>query len=39
MHNLDLSFEELLEDIFSDNEDVNESKVSSFCDQILKKEI
>ncbi len=36
MHNLDLTFEELLEDIFEDNTLVNEEKVKKFCNNILK---
>jgi hypothetical protein len=35
MHNLDLSFEEILEDIFSVNLNENENIVTSFCDEIL----
>jgi hypothetical protein len=31
MHNLDLSFEEILEDIFDHNPITNEEKVSQFC--------
>ena len=35
MHNLDLSFEELLEDIFDDkNEEINEESVRNFCSDI-----
>ncbi len=36
MFNLDLPFDELLEDIFSDNNDLNETRVKLFCEQILK---
>jgi hypothetical protein len=39
MHNLDLTFEELLEDIFCPNEDINESRVSLFCDKILQGQV
>jgi hypothetical protein len=35
MHNLDLTFEELLEDIFSDNLDDNENQVKLFCENII----
>jgi hypothetical protein len=38
MYNLDLSFNDILEDIFSENLDLNETKVKSFCDDILKLE-
>jgi hypothetical protein len=36
MFNLDLSFEELLEEIFSSNLDENENTVMLFCENILK---
>ena len=36
MFNLDLRFEELLEDIFSANLDKNETIVQLFCEDILK---
>jgi hypothetical protein len=36
MFNLDLTFDELLEEIFSNNEDENETKVKKFCDEVLK---
>jgi hypothetical protein len=36
MFNLDLPFDELLEDIFSDNNEQNETTVKLFCEQILK---
>jgi hypothetical protein len=35
MFNLDLLFDELLEEIFSVNEDENETKVTKFCSDIL----
>ena len=37
MHNLDLSFEDLLEDIFNHNHIENEEKVKQFCEEILTK--
>jgi hypothetical protein len=37
MFNLDLEFEELLEDIFSVSQDQNEDIVKLFCDDVLKK--
>jgi hypothetical protein len=36
MFNLDLTFEELLEDIFSVSQDKNEDIVKLFCENILK---
>jgi hypothetical protein len=36
MHNLDLTFSELLEEIFDDDLLKNESIVKQFCDKILK---
>ena len=39
MFNLDLSFDELLEDIFSLNQEKNESKVEQFCDEILNEKL
>ncbi len=36
MFNLDLTFEELLEDIFTSNQNENESRVKSFCEDIIK---
>ncbi len=36
MFNLDLQFEELLEDIFSESSEDNESSVKFFCDKILE---
>ncbi len=36
MFNLDLPFDELLEDIFSDNNELNETTVKLFFEQILK---
>jgi hypothetical protein len=35
MFNLDLTFEEILEDIFSLNQDNNEIKVTKFCSDVL----
>jgi hypothetical protein len=35
MFNLDLTFEEILEDIFSLNEDENERRVEKFCSDVL----
>jgi hypothetical protein len=35
MHNLDLTFEELLEEIFEDSTFANEETVSRFCNDIL----
>ena len=36
MHNLDLSFDEILEDIFDEEDlETNENKVKKFCDNIL----
>jgi hypothetical protein len=37
MHNLDLTFEEILEDIFEDDTIKNEEIVSQFCDNLLIK--
>jgi len=36
MFNLDLQFEEILEDIFSESCETNETLVKTFCDKILK---
>ena len=36
MHNLDLSFEEILHDIFEEKTKINEEKVVLFCEEILK---
>jgi hypothetical protein len=36
MHNLDLSLEELLEDIFEETPSINEEKVKQFCENLLK---
>jgi hypothetical protein len=38
MYNLDLSFDEVLEEVFYENLDKNETKVKLFCDDILKLE-
>jgi len=36
MHNLDLSFDEILEDIFDEEDlETNENNVKKFCDNIL----
>ncbi len=35
MFNLDLSFDELLEDIFSLDQDKNETQVKKFCSEVL----
>ena len=35
LFNLDLTFDELLEDIFENNIDENEKKVTEFCQNIL----
>ncbi len=35
MHNLDLSFEDIIEDIFDEDQSVNEEKVKKFCNDIL----
>jgi hypothetical protein len=35
MHNLDLTFHEVLEEIFDEDEEKNESKVIKFCENIL----
>jgi hypothetical protein len=34
LHNFDMSFDDILEDIFEINVDSNESKVIKFCDNI-----
>lgn len=36
MHNLDLTFDDILEDIFSFNLTINEEKVQQFCDELKK---
>ena len=36
MHNLDLSFEEILHDLFETDKFRNEEKVQNFCDLALK---
>ena len=36
MHNLDMSFEEILEEIFESNLKDNEQKVKQFCEDIIK---
>lgn len=36
MHNLDLSFEEILHDLFKTDKSHNEKKVQEFCDFALK---
>ncbi len=36
MFNLDLQFEEILEDIFSESCEENERSVKFFCDKVLK---
>ena len=38
MFNLDLTFEEILDDIFEINNNTNELNVSNFCINILKEE-
>jgi hypothetical protein len=35
MFNLDLEFEELLEEIFSEDLDTNEREVQTFCEEVL----
>ena len=37
MHNLDLSFEDLLHELFDDQISKNEEKVKTFCDSVLNK--
>jgi hypothetical protein len=39
MHNLDLDFDEFLDDFFDTNESLNEIKVQEFCDSILENKI
>ena len=34
-----MSFEELLEEIFTDDQDLNEKKVALFCEKIFRKEL
>jgi hypothetical protein len=38
MFNLDLTFEEILEDIFETDNNLNENAVNTFCKNILKSE-
>ena len=35
MHNLDLSFEEVLEEYFSEDSLINEERVIKFCSDVL----
>jgi hypothetical protein len=39
MHNLDLTFNQVLEEIFDDNQAENELKVEEFCNNVLKEHI